>query len=90
MEAMTVTLSIFIIITILLIWRVTLDMREKYTTHLDHKTKCFDCESDMIARCGAGCAWRAQPAKSFDAEFDLLQRNGDIEAGFGAKTLKYY
>lgn len=60
------------------------------TSYLDHKSKCFDCEQDIIRRLGPGAAWMAQPSKSFDAEGELLARMKDIRAGYGAKTLKYY
>ena len=86
-----VTVLIFILITILLIIKVSLSSYERYTMYLDHKTKCFDCEKDIIKRCGPEYAWMAQPAKSFDAEFEAIkQAGGEPSAGFLAKTLKYY
>jgi hypothetical protein len=86
-----VTVIVFICIVVLLIAKVAFDIREKYTSYLDHKSKCFDCEKDMIQRCGEKCAWMAQPAKSYDAEREaVLQYGGDISGGYLAKTLKYY
>lgn len=85
-----VIIWIFIIIVFLLIFKVLLNTYELYSSYLDHKTKCFDCEKDIIKRCGEEWAWTAQPAKSFDAEFDLVSRKGDPWDGYGAKTIKYY
>lgn len=86
-----VTVVIFILITVLLIIKVSLVSYEKYTTYLDHKSKCFDCEKDIIRRCGPEYAWIAQPAKSFDAEYEAIQQaGGDPNAGYLAKTIKYY
>ena len=82
---------VFIFVTVLMILKASLVTYERYTTYLDHKTKCFDCEKDVISRCGPKYAWMAQPAKSFDAEFEAIQQTGDDpSAGFLAKTLKYY
>ncbi len=89
----TVLIIVFMIIVMLLILKVSLDIREKYTSYtsyLDHKSKCFDCEIDIRRRCGVEYAWKAQPAKSFDSEYDLVTRYNDPAAGYGAKTLKYY
>lgn len=88
---MSVTIIIFLIIVVFLLIGVSLNIYEKYTSYTDHKTKCFDCETDVIKRCGVKAAWMAQPAKSFDAEREAIsQTDGRIEGGFMAKTLKYY
>ena len=57
---------------------------------LSHKSRCYSCEKDMASRCGDQCAWRAQPAKSYDSEADLVGRQGVVRDGYGAKTIKYY
>lgn len=86
-----VTIVVFFIVVFLLILLVTLSISEKYTNYLDHKSKCFDCERDIINRCGVEYAWRSQPAKSFDSEFEAIQQaDGNPNAGYMAKTLKYY
>lgn len=62
---------------------------EKYVNYLNHKSKCFSCEKEMIQRVGKNGAWMANPAKSFDAEREAVSKNG-LEGGFLAKTIKYY
>lgn len=62
-----------------------------YDTFVDHKSKCFDCERQIMQRCGPNYVWKAQPAKSFDAEVEGVSiMGGDPAGGFLAKTLKYY
>lgn len=52
-----------------------------------HKTKSFDAERQMPPE----LAWSAQPSKSFDAEREaLVASGGNLNAGFLAKTIKYY
>ena len=66
---------------------------EKFVTnpqYLNHKTKSFSAEKDMIERCGPDCAWKSQPAKSFDAEREGVRQAQDISGGFIGKTMKYY
>lgn len=70
---------------------------EQYTNgasvpqYLHHKSKCFDCEEDMIARHGEEGAWMANPSKTFSAETDgIAQAGGDLSGGFLGKTMKYY
>ena len=59
--------------------------------YLQHKSKCFDCEADMINRVGADGAWMANPSKTFSAEKDgIAQSGGELSGGFLAKTMKYY
>lgn len=59
--------------------------------YLQHKSKCFDCEDDMISRVGVDGAWMANPSKTFSAETDgIAQAGGDISGGFLGKTMKYY
>lgn len=66
--------------------------REGYTTpqYMHHKSKCFSCEAQAIAMYGEDEAWRANPAKSFDAEREAVAVTGDPASGFLAKTIKYY
>jgi hypothetical protein len=59
--------------------------------YLHHKSKCFDCEADMINRVGTDGAWMANPSKTFSAETDgIAQSSGDLSGGFLGKTMKYY
>lgn len=59
--------------------------------YMHHKSKCFDCEADMIDRHGEDGAWMANPSKTFSAEADgIAQAGGDLSGGFLAKTMKYY
>lgn len=59
--------------------------------YLHHKSKCFDCEADMIERVGADGAWMANPSKTFSAETDgITQAGGELSGGFLGKTMKYY
>ncbi len=88
---MEVLIVVFMIVVLLLIFKVSWDIKEKFSTYLDHPSKCFDCEKDIIRRCGEEYAWKAQPAKSFDAEYEAIaQYEGDPRGGYLAKTLKYY
>ena len=83
-----VTLIVFgcLIVLFAIKWGVIL-----YDTFVDHKSKCFDCEKDIAHRCGSNFVWKAQPAKSFDAETEgIAITGGDPSGGFLAKTLKYY
>lgn len=88
---MNVTIVVFMIVFAIIFIHVSLITVERYTTYLDHPSKCFDCEKDIIRRYGEQYAWKAQPAKSFDAELEAIsQSGGDPSAGYLAKTLKYY
>lgn len=66
--------------------------QERFTQeYMNHKTKCFNCEQDIMARLGEDAVWFAQPAKVFDVETEgIAQAGGDMSGGFLAKTLKYY
>lgn len=79
-----------IVYVMMLIFTFTITVKEEFTNMYDHKTKCFDCERHIIARCGMQAGWMAQPTKSFDSEQELLHRMKDLSAGYGAKTLRYY
>lgn len=93
---MHVTISVFIIITILFIILSIFRIYETFCgdgipEYLKHKSKCFSCEKQAINEYGLDGAWLANPAKSFDAEREgVIQSNGDISGGFLAKTIKYY
>jgi len=58
--------------------------------YLNHKTKSFDSEQQMIAQYGLDAAWQGQPTKCFSCENDAVKQKGDISGGFLAKTMKYY
>jgi hypothetical protein len=73
-----ICLSIVVLISIL---AVVFKVKEAFFEYLNHKSKCFDCEQDIIKRCGVDQAWSAQPTKSFDSE---------LTNGWIAKTMKYY
>lgn len=87
-----IALWIFIIITLLLIVKVSIDIKESFLPeYLSHKSKSFDSEREMINRYGENAAWMANPTKSFDSEIDgVRQAGGDISGGFLGKTMKYY
>lgn len=73
-----ISLSIIVVVSIL---AVVFKVNESFAEYLNHKSKCFDCEQDIISRCGVNQAWKAQPTKSFDSE---------LSNGWIAKTMKYY
>jgi hypothetical protein len=77
-QTIYICLSIVVVISIL---AVVFKVKEAFAEYLNHKSKCFDCEQDIIKRCGVDQAWRAQPTKSFDSE---------LANGWIAKTMKYY
>jgi hypothetical protein len=58
--------------------------------YMNHPSKCFDCEQDIINRYGVESAWRAQPTKLFSAETEGVAQTGTIAGGYLGKTLKYY
>lgn len=72
---------------------VLLSVREGFSIppYLSHKTKCFDCETQIERSEGADAVWKAQPAKLFSAEGDAIaQAGGQAAGGYLAKTLRYY
>lgn len=92
-HGISILLGIFVILFLLLLLKTWVNVRERYqvSQYLHHKSKCFDCEAQMIALYGESAAWLANPAKSFYAESEAVaQHDEDIGAGFLAKTLKYY
>lgn len=86
-------LFLFSILFISVIVKVVLNFKETFeiAQYLHHKSKCFDCEKQAINTFGPEGAWMANPAKSFDAEVEAVaQQSGALDAGFLAKTIKYY
>lgn len=86
-------LWIFIFIVLLLICKVLLQIKETFDVpeYMKHKSRCFSCENDIRQRYGENSIWMANPAKSFDAEIEAVnQADGDMSAGYLAKTIKYY
>lgn len=64
---------------------------EKYQDYaLNHSTKCFSCERDIIARYGPEWAWLGQDTKSFDSELDMIRQTGDISSAFNTHDIRYY
>jgi len=90
---MYVLLIVFLILFVLTGIKVILILKETFAIpeYLRHKSKCFDCENEVIAKYGPQSAWLANPTKGFDDEKDVvLRNNGDISSGYLAKTIKYY
>jgi hypothetical protein len=86
-------LWIFILIVILMICKVLFQIKETFDIpeYLNHKSKCFTCETDMRNRYGDDGAWLANPSKTYSAEIDSIrQAGGNIAGGFLAKSVKYY
>lgn len=86
-------LFLFIVLSIAVVVKVALNIKETFEVaqYLHHKSKCFDCEKQAINSYGQEGAWMANPAKSFDAEVEAVaQHSGALDAGFLAKTIKYY
>jgi hypothetical protein len=89
-----VTISIFIIITILFIILSFFHIYEKFSgdgipEYLKHKSKSFSAERDMINRCGVDSFWRGQSSKSYDSEKSGVDLYGEAGGAIG-KTIKYY
>ncbi len=60
--------------------KVMMGIKETFQ-YMNHKSKCYDCEKQILATEGPDNVWKAQPTKSFDSE----KQNGWL-----AKTIKYY
>lgn len=81
----------FIFIIILLILKVVFDITEKFIPeYLHHKSKCYDCEKDILQRYGPNAVWMAQPSKLYSAEQSGIYQKDDISGGYIGKTIKYY
>lgn len=77
-----ILLLILLILLSLIINENFFDYTHKY---LFHKSKCFDCEKEIINKCGVDNAWRANPAKIFADEYGMKDSDGFI-----AKSMKFY
>ena len=90
-----ITIIIFIMITIIFCILSLLHIYETFCggdripEYLKHKSKCYDCETDIRQRYGEESVWRAQPSKMFSAEQQGVDMYGE-EGGFVGKTIKYY
>jgi hypothetical protein len=58
--------------------------------YLNHKSKCFDCEKEILNNFGEDAVWIAQPSKMFAAESEGMSQTGTVSGGFLGKTIKYY
>ena len=86
----------------LLIWIATLTLtnvflvfffklyKKEHFSYLDHKSKSFSAEAQMIATYGPDGAWLANPTKSFASEKSGMEQTGSLSGGFLGKTMKYY
>lgn len=88
---MYILILIFSVLFLLSLMKTAFSMSEGYQEYLKYKSKCFDCEKQMIQIYGENGAWLANPAKSFSAEKEAVMQAGeDISNGFLAKTLRWY
>lgn len=71
---------LFAVLFVMVVLKVTLDVKETFD-YMNHKSKCYDCEKQILAMEGPANVWKAQPTKSFDSE---------RQDGWLAKTIKYY
>lgn len=80
----------FFFVFLLILAKVAFDVKEMFVPeYLNHKSKCFDCEADMIARYGIDGAWLANPTKLFATEQQGVAMDG-LRGGFIGKTMRYY
>lgn len=81
----------FLFVFLAVLAKVIFDVKEAFTVpeYLHHKSRCFDCEADMIGRYGQEGAWMANPSKTFSAEAQGVATGG-LEGGFIGKSIKYY
>lgn len=87
----TIIISFLSLLILLASIHILSSFKEPLTPqYLDHKTKCFSCEKQVLQTHGPKYVWMAQPAKSFDAEREAIIQKGSPEGGFLAKTIKYY
>lgn len=71
-------------------WCQIIEKYNQIPQYMNHKSKCYDCERDIINRLGKDQAWRAQPSKLFSTETAGIAQTGKISGGFLGKTMKYY
>lgn len=69
---------------------LTMERFRPIPQYMNHPTKCFDCEQDIIRRYGTDYTWMAQPTKLFSAEAAGIAQKKDVSGGFLGKTVKYY
>jgi hypothetical protein len=67
-----------------------LSLTKESFNYMNHKSKCYDCEKQILQTMGPSYVWMAQPAKSFDAEREAVIQSKSPEGGYLAKTIKYY
>lgn len=82
-------LFLFSIIFILILLLHYLHIEKFVPEYLNHKSSCFDCEKEVIRRCGEDSVWRANPSKMFSTEKAGVNMYGEA-GGFIGKTMKYY
>lgn len=58
--------------------------------YLNHKTKCFQCEKQLLQDVGDDGVWFAQPSKLYDAEQDGIAQTRDLSGGYMGKTVMFY
>lgn len=70
---------------------VVADNKQEAPQYLNHKTKCFQCEKQMLSEVGDQGVWFAQPSKLYDAEQDgIAQAQNDLSGGYTGKTVMFY
>lgn len=58
--------------------------------YLNHKTKCFQCEKQLLSDVGDDGVWFAQPSKLYDAEQDGIIQANNQSGGYMGKTVMFY
>lgn len=83
----TYIILISIVIVSVMIFKLRHLNIEKFSSVIDHPTKCFQCEKQYPSQ----CAWRGQKSKCYSCEIDALRRSGGDEcAVFNEHPIKYY
>lgn len=76
-----------IIIIVLLVWFIKNKNNERFSSTLEHPTKCVSCEKNLKTQ----CPWRGQKSKCYSCEIDALRRSsGDECAVFNEHPIRYY
>lgn len=67
------------------------ETKKEMPQYLNHKTKCFQCEKQLLSDVGDEGVWFAQPSKLYDAEQDgITQANNQVSGGYMGKTVMFY
>ena len=84
MNHLAIIVAIFIL-TVVLGPLIAINEHFDYASYLNHKGKCYSCETQVAAQNGLDAVWMAQPTKGFSDEAESVAQTG---SGWLAKTIK--